>query len=300
MVVWMSRFSGIPFPRPYFVGSAGAGLIVDWILKTKKAFGRCAVQSYVSQIVRISQNAMERGIDLDGVQFLVGSEPLSEAKSREILSSGAKVFPRYMTTELGTVGIGCGNPSEIDEYHLATDSMGVIQTRDTTGESPAQLFFTSLLPCAPKIMINVQLGDTGIFRKRKCGCLFEKMGFSTHLTRVRSLERATEEGMALRKQTLEEIIEKTLIPKYGGFSVDYQWFEKEDASSLTRLFLVIDPRVQINDEYQVVEDILIKLDAIGNDSGVTAKTWKEAGTIQILRQRPIPTSQGKHHLVFKQ
>jgi hypothetical protein len=290
-VIWASRLTRTPLARPEPVTIARVGTVVDWMAGHLRRGGRCVLQTYVSQAVRVSQAAAERGLSLKGALFIVGSEPLTAAKLREIESVGATVFPRYHTTELGAVATGCGNPREVGEYHLATDSVAIV-------EGPAgalalvPLYLTSLLASAPVIMINVEFGDEAVVDTHPCGCLWEELGLTTHLRRVGNSRRAKGEGMTVDARELLRVAEEVLPARFGGSSVDYQWVEEEDERAFTRLWLRIDPRLGELDEGKVVETILSELRKTPGGA-LAAEMWRQAGTIRILREPPRATSAGK-------
>jgi hypothetical protein len=293
-ITWISRLSKTPLPRAQALSLSKAGAIVDWIVETRKRHTRCVVQSYVSQAVRICQSAMGRGVDLKGTLFIVGSEPLTEAKREEIEKVHAKVFPRYHATEIGSIAMGCGQPSEAGEFHLNSDTIAMIQAGNIAVEGVTKPFyFTSFLDTAPKIMINVELGDSGVVQNRKCGCLLDEIGFNTHLFRVRSISRATSEGMSLCYSELQRIVETVLPCRYGGSSIDYQWVEAEDNNSLTRLLLYINPGIGPLNENEILKGILDDLRQIDRSHHLQAEIWRQAKTVKIVRQSPMTTSSGK-------
>jgi hypothetical protein len=293
-IILLSRLSTTPLPLPQDLSLSQVGTIVDWIIETRKRYPRCVVQSYVSQAVRICQSAADRGVDLEGTLFIVGSEPLTEAKYREIEKVYANVFPRYHATEIGSIAIGCGKASEVGDLHLCADTIAMIQTEDSSNEGNEKTFhFTSFIDYAPKIMINVEIGDTGIVQKNRCGCLLDEIGFDTHLLRVQSLSRVTSEGTATCYRELLHIIEDVLPAKYGGTSIDYQWVEVEDNSSLTRLLLRVAPHIGPVKEADIVNDILAELRQIDMAHRIYSEIWHQAGTIRIVRQNPHHTSAGK-------
>ena len=293
-IVLASRLTRAPLAWPRTATLAQLDIVLDWLLENRRRHGRCVVQSYVSQMVRVSQVAAARGIDLTGTQFIVGSEPLTEGKRREIEATGATVFPRYHSTELGTMGVGCAEPAEAGDFHLARDTVAVIQPQEAIeGEGAKRLYFTALLDSAPKVMINVDMGDAGVLEERPCGCLLGELGLTTHMLRVRSVERASVEGMSVAVAELARIAEETLAATCGASSLDYQWVEREDERSLTRLYLRVDPRLGAIDEAGLVRDILAGLKRKGQTGRVHADVWGQAGTVTVLRESPKPTSRGK-------
>jgi hypothetical protein len=255
-IVRLSRFSSNPLARPEVAGLGQVNRVLDWMLEQLAKHGRCGVQSYVSQAVRISHAARARGADLRGAVFITSSEPLTAAKAREIEQSGARFSPRYGTAELGHMGSGCGDPAEVGDVHLAQDMLGMVQADGEQEDGRGVFYFTSLTEPTPKVAINVDLGDCGLAVQRRCRCLLGEMGFDTHLLRVRSISRVTCEGMKVPVAELLRIIEEVLCPKYGGSTLDYQWVEAEDARSYSRLRLRVDPQLGPVDGGRIVEDVL--------------------------------------------
>jgi hypothetical protein len=291
VIVWASRLSRSPLPRPEPVTVDQAETVLDWVLAAVRLRGRCVLQSYVSPVVRVSRLASEKGHSLAGVQFIVGSEPLTAAKAQAIEATGARVFPRYCSTELGAIAIGCGNQREPGEYHLASDSVAIVQDAPDSGQS-APFYFTSLLRTAPVVMLNVRMGDSGLIDRNPCGCLMEEVGLTTHLRQVGSFERATGEGMTVCVRALVQIADSVLPSRYGGSSVDYQWVEGEDENALTRLWLRIDPRLGAIDESDVAQTVITELRKA--EGGVlAARMWHDARTIRVLREPPRLTPAGK-------
>lgn len=92
----------------------------------------------------------------------MGGEPPTPAKVREIERVGARCFPYYVVTEIGSVGSGCGNPVDQNDCHLFEDNVALIQhPRFVPGtEIEVDAFhFTTLVPTAPKILLNVESDD---------------------------------------------------------------------------------------------------------------------------------------------
>jgi hypothetical protein len=291
----MTQFSRAPIPWPRALPVDRPEVIVDWIRQTRRRTRRCVVHTYVSQAVRVCQAAAAAGLRLEGTQFIVGAEPLTQAKRGEIEALGAHVYSRYYSTEAGAVGLGCGTPVAVDDLHLVSDTVAVIPLDDSTvlDRDPKPLVLTSLLAESPKVMLNVQMGDAAVMAERPCGCLLGALGLQTHLSSVRSYSRVTGEGMSMDAAELTRIIEEVLPARYGGASTDYQWAEEEDERALTRLCLRIDPRVGPVDEARVVEDILAELRRGDRAHRIYAEMWRQAGTIRVLQERPRLTVQGK-------
>lgn len=299
-IIRLSRWMGRPLPRPESLSLDQIDPIVDQLIAWLKKRGRCAFQSYVSQAVRVARASWERHPDLSGLVTIVGSEPLTRIKKREIEKTGAKVYHRYAATEVGTIAMGCGSPADIDEVHLMSDMVATIQPKDIRSKEAGPLFFSSLHQVMPKILLNVQLGDSARVHHRTCGCEFEKLGFHTHLSMVRSHERFTSQGMAVPWLSLERIVDDLLTVKYGGTSLDYQWVEVEDEWGRTDLKLRISPDLGLLDEKDVIHDVLNELQKGGEGERVMSEMWRQSGIICVTREFPKPTKRGKMIALLKE
>jgi len=202
------------------------------------------------------------------------------------------VVVRYAFTEGGILGYSCEHPRHSDDVHLLTDSYGVIQRAREVGRfSPTvdAFLFTSLLPTAPKVMLNVESGDYGIMEQRSCGCALEALGLRDHAAGIRSFEKLTGEGVTFVQTDLLEILEHTLPARFGGTSTDYQLLEIEGADGITRLLLVISPRIGAIDEEGARR---VLLDGLGKN-GLSADIWQRLDTVQVQRRWPEATRAGK-------
>ena len=99
----------------------------------------------------------------------------------------------------------------------------------------------------PYVMLNVELDDYGILEERRCGCPFEELGLTQHVSRIRSFRKLTGEGVTLIGSDLEHILDTVLPDTFGGSALDYQLAEEEDDRGLTRLHLIVSPHVDIPD-----------------------------------------------------
>jgi hypothetical protein len=149
--------------------------------------------------------------------------------------------------------------------------------------------FTSLLPTAPKVLLNVESGDYGMMEERTCGCGLGAVGLRTHVAEIRSFEKLSGEGVTFVQTDLLRILEHTLPARFGGTSTDYQILEVEGSDAITRLLLVISPRIGAIDEEHARR---VFLDELGQD-GLSAAIWQRLDTVQVRRQWPEPTRAGK-------
>jgi len=293
-IVHLGRFFGVNFPKPEYINLKGSYKVADWAAQMVKEFSNCSIYTYVSSAIRVSKAAKERGLEISGTRFFVGAEPITSSKRREIESVGACCIPKYGFTEGGTVGYGCFNPSSPDDTHLFKDSIAAIQHRRRVEFSDTEVdafLFTSLLPSAPKILLNVESDDYGILEERDCNCEFQKLGFTEHLHNIRSFGKLTGEGMSFVGSDLIRIFEEILPHEFGGSSIDYQLLEEESTNGLTRLSILVSPQIGKVNEKDLVERFLTE---IGKEKqGVCAEIWSQGNTIQVRRAHPIPTKRGK-------
>jgi len=295
-VLFWLRVLGARVPLPTMVRLDQPSVIADWIRNTLKTHPRCLLHTNPSHALRVAVYAQDAGLDLTGATVRIGGEPVTPAKLEAMRRVGLRVVPGYGMTETSTSALGCARPVVADDYHLLRDAFALItypyrvEGLDVT--VPA-FNLTTLLDSAPKLMLNVQIDDYGVVEERSCGCELESFGYTTHVSEIRSYSKLVGEGVTLIGNEMLRILEDVLPRRFGGSSLDYQLTEQEDARGLTRLYLVIHPRVVIADERAVVE---VLLQGLGNSSPMAdaARTvWQQARTIQIKRQEPVWTASGK-------
>ncbi|HEY1371625.1 MAG TPA: hypothetical protein VGH50_04085 [Candidatus Binatia bacterium] len=287
LIVRLARTYGPGFPAPEFVDSTE---ILHWISEERAAGRPCCITASSSNAVRIAGQAARGGIRLDGVTFVATGEPLTEAKREIIETAGATVTCRYAFTELGMAGYGCGARRFTDELHVLQNFATVVP-HSTAAYTP--LLFTTIDPCADRLLLNVANGDCGIIDRSPCACALEASGLGLHLHGIRSREKFTAEGMNYFWADLAELIEKILPEEFGGASSDYQLAEEEDTAAETRLVLRIHPRVGAVDEASALGRVRRELGrgAWGNE--FQARIWDNAGTLRVRREAPIASARGK-------
>jgi hypothetical protein len=290
-IIYGARFWGARLVKPEYVGIQEAVKVARWIAETKKQFGKCSFDCYVSLAVKICQAAIENGLDIQGTFFTVSGEPLTAAKRRQIESAGVVVINRYSISEMGQIGYGCTFPDADDDVHFFHDSFGLVQRQKEV--EPADIhsntfFYTTLLSTAPKIMLNVESDDYGVVETRSCSCLFGQLGFNTHLHDIRSYSKLTGVGMTILNTDFVRILEENLPDKYGGDATDYQLLEEEDGDGNTHLSLIISPTIGTVNESEVIATVLQGLRRSPNPGKLAAGIWSQAETIQVKRMYPIP------------
>ena len=295
-ILMAGRLFGIPLPGPEPLRLDQAAVIARWSARMAEEHGACYLTTHVSQALRICLAASEENLDLTHVTVTAGGEPPTPAKVRMITRTGARWAPKYITVDTGAVGIGCGNPVDGNDLHLLKDSLALIQyPREVPGSGVTvdAFNFTTLLPTAPKLLLNVESDDYGIIETRSCGCPLEAYGFTEHVRDVHSFGKLTGEGVTLVGSEMLHILEEVLPTRFGGSPLDYQLLEEEDQQGFTRLSLLVSPRIQISNEAQILETVLSALRRSSTAAHLASALWKQAETLRVRRQEPIWTARGK-------
>jgi hypothetical protein len=296
LIIYLARAAGVEWPEPEYVDYDNAWRVAKWMSETVKRDGGCVLDTYVSTAIRVCCAARERGLDIGGVRFLVGGEPLTETKRREMESTGAVVCVAYGISEAGFVGATCFNPAGVDDMHLFGDSFALIQRRRAVPHAGVHVdafLFTSLIAAAPKVLFNTESGDCGVVENRSCGCRLDELGLNCHVYNVRGFDRITSEGMNFFGSDLIKIIEEVLPASFGGTSTDYQIVEEEDREGKTWMNIVVSPRLGEIDEAGLIRLVIDELAKAGEAPRMMSRLWLQAGTLKVRRMAPVTTSSGK-------
>lgn len=295
-IIVMGWLFGVPMPWPEPVSLDQAVVVARWAAEALEAHGVCLIRAHISTALRVCLAAQEEGIDLTGATCMGAGEPPTPAKVQEIIRTGARYVPNYVFSEAGHVGTGCVQPADCNDIHLFKDIVALIQyPRQVPGSEIAvdAFYFTSLLPTAPKLMLNVESDDYGVIEHRACGCPLEAYGYTEHLRHIRSFRKLTGEGVTLVGSEMVHILEEVLPARFGGSPLDYQLLEEEDEQGFTRLSLLVSPKVEIIDEMEVIEAMLEALGRGSVAADLARAIWSQAGTLRVKRMEPIWTSRGK-------
>ena len=263
--------------------------------------GRCGIFTTPSAALRLALAATRSGQTLEGVTFVTIAEPLTPVKLAGIRSVGARAFSSLGFTELGRATYGCVAPEGPDDTHVCRDAVAVIQRTRPVGRAGTPvdaLLLTGLQPDSRNIFLNMETGDYATLSSRRCGCPFETLGWTEHLTDIRSFEKLNAEGPPFSGSKLISLVEEILPERFGGDATDYQLLEEEDADGFTRLSILVHPRLGPVDEQRV---LACATEQLWTTHGKTAsRIWQEAGTLKLRRAEPMLTKAGKfqplHHL----
>ena len=284
---------GIHLPWPRFADIRYPASLAIWI---KKHCPRGAlVATFPGSALRLLSAANSEGIDLPPISFILGGEPITERKRTILEEDRHRVCPWFGTVETGRISLGCFSPEMADDMHLLNDRLAVADRPrivDDTGIERRVLLFTSLLPSMHKFLLNVETGDTGVKESRSCGCPLDTLGLKLHLHSVRSFEKLTLEGMTYVIDSLLSLTEDILPAKCGGTSADYQFQEEEDIDGITRLVVLVNPAIDIDEDLlkDIVLDSLEKLVPIITPM---AELLACADSIVVRREVPQMADSGK-------
>ena len=196
ITMWLSGNHGHPLPRPEHVPLNQAGRIALWLAEQRISGSPGILVCSVGAGIRVCQAARVEGLDISGSFFRFTGESFTQARSEIITSSGCVAGNIYSMTEGGLMGLPCPHASEADTVHFLQDKMAFIQHRKAGAGMPVDaLYLTTLHPSCPKLMLNVETGDSAIMAEGRCGCLLEKSGYTQQFHTIRSYEKLTSEGM---------------------------------------------------------------------------------------------------------
>jgi hypothetical protein len=293
-VVAVARLHGVRIPPPEPLPVGEVGRVARWAADAVSRRGAAIVQATPSMALRIAIAAERDGIDLAGVTFTTGGEPMTEAKRERIRASGAEVLCSYHMKEAGMIGAACLRPHGPNDQHVMTPHVALVQgRREVLGQTVDALLVTQLLPTSPRVLINVETDDFGVLEERRCGCPLDEIGLHLHVRDVRSYKKLTAEGVTLVGSDLERVLERELPERFGGSPLDYQLVEEEDGDGFTRICLRISPSVAIADEAEVVAALRDGLRRASISADLACRLWSQAGAIRVARVEPPMSVRGK-------
>jgi len=282
--------AGQRLPRPDYVPLNDAAVIATW-LASRKREGTCAhLDTMVSSAIRVCQAAQASGIDISGTFFRVGSESLSDSRAQVLRSARTAFACHYSMSETGPIGIACACGAYADDVHLLSGKIAILPRPEPDGRSA--LFLTTLLACAPRIMLNVESGDSAAVESRSCACAFGAAGYLTHLHSIRSYEKVSGEGMYFMGAELAALVEDFLPRRFGGAPTDYQ-FVHEQRGGLNRVRMIISPSVGELDTAEVRDAVLRRLAAASRADRMKSGIWASGDVLGVERGEPIATPASK-------
>jgi hypothetical protein len=293
-MVLLARLLGVRVPMPCYLPPNDFSPAARWLAQ-RRAEGRPAVVTgYVSPAVRVATAAAAAGLDIRGTLFLVSGEALTDTKRAAIEAAGVEVFPFYWIHEFGPIGFACRQMRSGNCVHLFSDSIAAVSRRRRAPLSEAEvesLLFTSLLPFAPRFLINAEMDDTGILGPAECDCVFSRMGLTTQIRQIASYGKLTGQGITLFGTDLVEILESSLPGRFGGAPGDYQLVESE-AANQTKVVLRVSPRLGVSEPGEVKAYFLEEVRR-RYGGALAVRTWQHADGVEAVIAEPAVTMAGK-------
>jgi hypothetical protein len=290
-----SRRWGRALPRPQHVPLTDASPVAHWLADRRAGGEPAHLNTYPTSAVRVCQAAELAGLDISGTVFRVGGEPYTSAKDEAVRRAGCSAISYYGAVETSAIGMSCGEPEQLDDVHLLTDKLGIIQRpRDVANGAACVdvLVFTTLLPTAPRLLLNVETDDYGVPSERECGCLFGRLGFTRHLHGIRSYDKLTSSGMTFVGSDVAALLDEALPARFGGAPTDYQLIEEEEAG-IPQVSIVVSPRVGELDEAGLITTVLEALASGPAYKQMMASVWQSGNTLKVVRREPHATAHAK-------
>jgi hypothetical protein len=293
-LVALARTRGVRIPFPRFLPPNDFSPAARRIAEGRARGCPAAVFAYASSAVRVVAAARERGLDIAGTLFVSSGEALTAAKRAAIEAAGCVVYPTYWVNEIGPIGFCCSRTQSGNSVHLFRDSLAAIlrpRSEPLSGATVSALAFTTLLPQAPRFLINTEPGDTGAIEPAGCDCAYSRAGLTTRISEIASFGKLTGQGMNISGADVVRILEESLPARFGGAPGDYQLVETEGGRQ-TELVLRVSPRTGCRETSQIGAFFLEQL---RREYGGTlaSRVWRHAGALQVVLDEPLRTSLGK-------
>lgn len=288
------RLAGVAVPGPEKTPLGAAQVVAEAIAAAKRSGERPVLRANASSAVRVCTAALDAGIDIAGTVLRVSAEPFTPGKAEIVRKAGCSAAPWYAATEMGIIGLPCGQPTAVDDVHFMADKLALIR-RDKDlggGHTVAVNVYTSLVPTTPKLLFNVMSDDYCVLETRSCGCPLGTLGYATHMHTIRSHEKLTSEGMTFLGHDLIKLVEEVLPSRFGGTATDYQLVE-EERDGLPKVDLLVSPRLGPLDEGEVLQTALDFLDHIPGAQIDFGDRWRQGGTLRVRRSEPVATGASK-------
>lgn len=292
------RVLGHPVVFPRMLPPNDFRPVAEFIAHRKKNGQASVMNGIVSRAVRVADAALRGGLDIAGTLILAGGEALTDAKRAVIEAAGCEVHARYTISELGPVGVSCRRMTG-NCVHVWRDSVAVISRRRVAPLSETEvesLLFTTVLPCAATILVNVEMDDAGELGEATCDCPLTHLGLTQQINNIFSYGKLTGQGTSLLAGDILTILERSLPARFGGVPGDYQLVEAEGPNQ-TEYLLRVSPRVQAPSEAEVRSVFLEEVSRLWSGS-LTARRWDTSDGIRVVFAEPFLNFRGKPHPLF--
>jgi hypothetical protein len=293
-IVRSARLMGAPLPLPEYLPENDFSPVARWIAERKRERLPCVMVGFVSPAVRVASAARDAGLDITGTLFLVGGEALTDAKRAAIEAAGCEVYPRYVVSEVGSIGNACRRMRTGNSVHVRRDAVAVISRRRRAPLSETEvnsLMFTNLLPFASRFLINAEMDDAGTLEPVACDCEFARIGMNLGIKDIFSYGKLTGQGITLMGGDVLRILENALPQRFGGAPGDYQLVEYDGARQ-AQLELRISPRAAAGPPAAVRDFLLSEIRGCYGGT-LASRLWTHSGGFEAVVAEPFATRSGK-------
>jgi len=292
------RLAGAKIPSPTYLEQGDFSPVAEFIARRKRDGVRSNVMGMVSSITRIAAAAIDLGVDIRGTYALVTGESLTDVKRDLIEAAGIEVFPTYATSEFGGIGSPCRQMNTGNRAHVAMASIALVSRPidDAWCDEPVEsLHITSLLSFAPRTLINVEIGDTGVIEPATCDCKYSRMGYKLQVRDMAAISKLRGQGYSLRAPEIVKLLEEGLAQKFGGRPGDYQLAEVEGKAQ-TEMVLRIHPRAGVKSPEQVLQFFLAECRRTWGGWN-TILHWTESNGVRVQVVAPVLAASGKFRAI---
>ncbi len=288
------RAMGARIPWPRALPPDDFRPVAEYIARRKREGRACMLRAFVSPAVRVAAAALDAGLDISGTLVLVGGEALTDAKRALIEAAGCEVYPSYVISEVGGVGMACRQMKTGNCVHIRRDSLAVVSRLRRAPLSDMEvnsLLFTNLLPFSSRFLINAEMDDSGVIEPATCSCEYSAAGMTTQVRDIFSYGKLTGQGMTLFGSDVVLILETALPRRFGGAPGDYQMVEREGGLQ-TELVLRVSPRIRPAPAADVREFFLGELRKCYGGT-LAARLWNHSQGLTVAFEEPWTTRTGK-------
>jgi phenylacetate-coenzyme A ligase PaaK-like adenylate-forming protein len=290
------------YPKPESAPLHACEPLLQCLLQYLEEGRRPILNCTPSGALELSRRAVRAGRSLHGVHFLLGAEPLSEARRAGIMASGAVAIPTYGTSEGGWIGAQFPGAEHADEVAVFRDAYAVIpQAGDTSNEGSevSPILLTNLRPAAPKVLINTGIGDSARISTYRPSEYAASLGYDLRLHQIRSFGKVTVLGSTFAMADLRVLLEEILPRTCGGGPGDYQLLEAEEEGA-ARLILRVSPNATSLPSDAIRQAFLAELEALQHFYGPMTRILEQGPYLLINRQKPAVGPTGKLSPVIMQ
>lgn len=259
-------------PAPEWLPPERAAEVARWLAESPRP---AVLKCFAGAAMRIAGAATAAGLDLSRHLVLAGGEPLTPERRDFLARAGLRVYARYAATETGFVAGACPAGENGGDMHLYADRLAVIATEQ------GALAFTSLSLAAPKVLLNVELGDHGLLRQQACDCALGREGLAWRVAEVHSPAKIALEGVKIGEVDFTALV-AAVVRDLGGGADDFQIWLGDGANGGARPTVVLSPQTRI-EPAALRDGLRRRLPALAGGGALAAALWCDGGALAVER-----------------